>query len=293
MSSPRAGGHTTRIWWGVRSAVGSRFRLLPGWFVLLAALVVAARLWTDRLESNPRPGLAVSGWYLIGLLLLLVFAVPLLSGPSAASVTGLVAAWVTSLVFLATALPLALVTMTMGGVPGRRVAAAWLALAALLGVFTVLWHAAVLAAPDQAAALARYLGAALGLVVGTFVACTLVLLRDPYDGRAWWLLAPNPYAVLVDAVADPVPGPGGKAYRESGDNWFAPWDPLESARLALNDVRDPLWEDTTDDCEVDPAGGCVDNSRRPGPVWPYGLAAEAGIATGALALAARRRPVAA
>jgi hypothetical protein len=232
MTAPRAGGHVPGIWWGVRSA-------------------------------NPRPGVAVFGWFVLGLLLLLLLVVPLLSDPAAGA----------------------------GGVPLEQIVVAWLVLAFMLAVFTLLWHAAVLAAPGQGAALARYCAVLLLLVVGTALATNHVLQRDDYDERAWWLLAPNPYAVLVDAVADPIPGPAGTAYKEDDDDWYPPWNPLDTARLSLNFARDPVWQDTSDDCEVAPDGGCVDQSHRPGPVWPYGLVADATVAAGALALATRRQGV--
>jgi hypothetical protein len=95
--------------------------------------------------------------------------------------------------------------------------------------------------------------------------------------RTWWLLAPNPFAVLADSA------PAGPVHREQLPNGEvvevpADVDILGSLSRALHKIRatpEPVQHDFGTSFEV-PDGVTG------GPVWPLGLGIDVALAAGAL-----------
>jgi ABC-2 type transport system permease protein len=224
----------------------------------------------------------------------------------------LLASWGTALVFLAVTLPLALWCFAEGGLSVLRVAGVYLVTALLLGVVCAvsLGLSALLTRSTTSGVLA-YL-TVFALTVGTLIAWGLLTaatqqtvrasaqICDNYVGgdncreetyettvartdRTWWLLAPNPFAVLADsAPAGPVREvrlPDGRTVREPLEV-----DVLGSMSRALHEMRIrpvPVANQYGTSYQVpDNASG--------GAVWPTGLTIDLLLGAGALWLTARR-----
>ncbi len=222
----------------------------------------------------------------------------------------LVASWGTALVFLAVTLPLALWCYAEGGLSIGRVAGVYLVTALLLGVVCAvsLGLSAMLARSTTSGVLA-YL-TVFALAAGTAIAFGLVTASTqqtvtgssrscdstgancsdtsyettiPRPDRTWWLLAPNPFAVLADSA------PAGPVHRErlpDGQVVEVPSDVdvLGSLSRSLHQIRatpQRVEHDYGTSFEVpDGATG--------GPVWPLGLGVDLALAAGAVWLTVLR-----
>lgn len=221
----------------------------------------------------------------------------------------LFASWGTALVFLAVTLPLALWCFAEGGLSVLRVAGVYLVTALLLGVVCAisLGLSALLARSTTSGVLA-YLSV-FALTVGTLITWGLVTAATqetvrvvsrscnetgvceeyPYEttiartDRTWWLLAPNPFAVLADsAPAGPVREvrlPDGRVVEEPLEV-----DALGSMSRGLHEMRirrEMVQTEygTSYEAREDGEGG---------PVWPFGLAFDLLLAAGAVWVTIRR-----
>lgn len=120
--------------------------------------------------------------------------------------------------------------------------------------------------------------------------------------RVWWLLAPNPFVILADAAPQlpaltKVQVAERQRQQESGQSTtdLRDVDPLGSLGRGVRSLRQPPTADQTDaggGVAVSGSGMSVDTASAPRhdrrPVWPYGLAFDALVAAGALALTTRR-----
>jgi ABC-2 type transport system permease protein len=216
----------------------------------------------------------------------------------------LVASWGTALVFLAVTLPLALWCYAEGGLSVGRVAGVYLVTALLLGVVCAvsLGLSALLARSTTSGVLAYLtvfaLAAGTAIVFGLVTASTQQQVTGTSricDGpgtnctdssyettisrpdRTWWLLAPNPFAVLADSA------PAGPVHRErlpNGDVVEVPADVdvLGSLSRELHKIRatpQRVEHDYGTSFEV-PEGVTG------GPVWPLGLGIDLALAAGAV-----------
>ncbi|MEN3361147.1 MAG: hypothetical protein V7637_5129 [Mycobacteriales bacterium] len=236
--------------------------------------------------------------------------------PGEIAVGKLLASWGTALVFLAVTLPLALWCFAEGGLSVLRVFGVYLVTTLLLGVICslALGLSALLARSTTSGVLA-YL-TVFALSVGTFIAFGLatVLTQEhakassvscsydengnevpgscvkqeyeasvPRTDRTWWLLAPNPFAVLADsAPAGPtreIRQPDGRVVEEG-----VSLDPLGAMSRALHQIRvKPTLQDNGLSTFYDVPDGVVGSS-----VWPTGLIIDLLLGAGALWLTARR-----
>jgi ABC-type transport system involved in multi-copper enzyme maturation permease subunit len=314
----------------IRIRAGRWKWLLAAWFAVLALVTLLIRLAVETVDEGHAQdkGVVVYGGLTLLVLGLALLVVPTLSAQSVngdrergtlatlqvtrlsageIAVGKFVAAWGTSLVFLALTLPLVLYAMTQGGVPFGRVVVVTFVVALLLGsvIAVSLCLSAVLRRTTTSGVLAYMV--VFALTVGTTLSFALALAlssesytetvsgycpdqpagvacRDEtFSGtrtrpdRVWWLLAPNPFVVLADAApALPPETPAQLARREE----------LQRRGISSTDLRDS-----------DPLGGLGNAVRdaRKGPrdpdgasVWPYGLAFDVLVGAGALWLTARR-----
>jgi ABC-2 type transport system permease protein len=293
--------------------------LVASWFVLLLAVTALVRMsLTD--DVMRRYG-DYRGAVMFGVIMLVVLALALLVAPalSAQSVNGdrergtlatlqvtrlsateialgkLLAAWGTALVFLAVTLPLALWCFAEGGLSGLRVLGVYSVMALLLGIVAALSLAlsALLARTTTSGVLA-YL-TVFALSAGTFIAFGLATaltqekVNDvsytqtvPRMDRTWWVLSPNPFAILADsAPAAPtrtVHLPDGRTVEESLP------DPLGAFSRELHRMRvkpqlvQHEWGTTYE----------VPDNVTGGSVWPTGLVIDGIIALGAVIITSRR-----
>jgi ABC-type transport system involved in multi-copper enzyme maturation permease subunit len=228
----------------------------------------------------------------------------------------LIASWGTAVMFLVVTLPLALWCYAEGGLSVLRVAGVYLVMALLLGVVcaVALGLSALLARSTTSGVLA-YL-TVFALSVGTFIAFGLAtaLTQEhatataqgcsydnngnqipgscqdqpfetsvPRTDRTWWLLAPNPFAVLADsAPAGPVRRvrqPDGQVTEEG-----VALDPLGQMSRALHQIRVRPQLQTGDfGTFYEVPDGVVG-----GAVWPTGLLIDLLLGAGAVWLTARR-----
>jgi ABC-2 type transport system permease protein len=206
----------------------------------------------------------------------------------------LLASWGTALVFLAVTLPLAAWCYAEGGLSVARIAGVYLVTALLLGVVCAvsLGLSALLARSTTSGVLAYLFVFALSvgtvLAFGLVTASTQQTVRASVNGtsydttisrpdRTWWLLAPNPFAVLADsAPAGPVRTvtlPGGAVVRES-----AGVDVLGSLSRSLHRIRvAPRAVQDASGTRIE-----VPDDVEGGPVWPLGLSIDLLLAAGAL-----------
>jgi ABC-2 type transport system permease protein len=212
----------------------------------------------------------------------------------------LAASWGTAIVFLAVTLPLALWCYLEGGLSVGRVAGVYLVTALLLGVVCAisLGLSALLARSTTSGVLA-YL-TVFALSVGTVITFGLVTAStqqrvigttsdSTYEttisrpDRTWWLLAPNPFAVLADsAPAGPVQQirlPNGEVVEEPANV-----DVLGSMSRSLHRIR-------ATPVEVQSGSGTfveVPDGATGGPVWPLGLGIDLALAIAAVWVATIR-----
>jgi ABC-2 type transport system permease protein len=109
------------------------------------------------------------------------------------------------------------------------------------------------------------------------------------EDKVWWLLGPNPFVILADAA--PV---APQRFDRQGYPIDDALDPLAEIRNAVRDARTPPEddEDVRPGADWRSSGDGFSVSRRvvdaPGPVWPYGLAFNAALGLGAVAITIRR-----
>jgi ABC-2 type transport system permease protein len=222
----------------------------------------------------------------------------------------LVASWGTALVFLVVTLPLALWCYLEGGLSTVRIAGVYLVTALLLGVVCAisLGLSALLARSTTSGVLA-YL-TVFALSAGTAIAFGLVTATtqqqvtgtsrscdetgsnctdSSYEttvarpDRTWWLVAPNPFAVLADsAPAGPVRRiqlPNGEVVEEPDSV-----DVLGSLSRSLHQIR-------AKPAAVQDEFGTtfqVPDGVTGGPVWPLGLGIDLALAIAAVWVATIR-----
>lgn len=221
--------------------------------------------------------------------------------PAEIAVGKLLASWGTALVFLAVTLPLAVWCYVEGGLSVLRFLGVYLVTGLLLGVVCAVSLAlSALLARSTTSGVLAYL-TVFGLTVGTLIAFGLATAVTTekrtvrYGGsesyqtsvarpdRVWWLLAPNPFAVLADsAPAGPtrtVRNPDGSTEQVS-----LPQDPLGSLSRALHQLR-VTPQEVSDSYGTSYA---VPDGTAGSPVWPTGLAIDLLLAAVALAVTIRR-----
>jgi ABC-type transport system involved in multi-copper enzyme maturation permease subunit len=334
---------------GVATVARQEFRLrirAGRWKALLAAFFLVLLVFTVLLRgamTNLAPEeLPYTGTVLFGGLVLFVLGLALLVVPALAaqSVNGdrergtlatlqvtrlssgeialgkFVAAWGTSLVFLALTLPLVAYAMTQGGVPLGRVVVVLVVLALLLGTVCAvsLLLSSVLSRTTTSGVLAYLSVFALavgtlivfGLVTAVTAEQTTVTYEETCEGlppesgcvpgtqsyettqartdRTWWLLAPNPFVVLADAA--PQLPPQQEVVEGYGTTVQArDLDPLGTIGRAVRDLRLAP--------ETDTMGGGPFVEEQPvqqdrPAVWPTGLVVDVLLGAGALLLTERR-----
>jgi ABC-type transport system involved in multi-copper enzyme maturation permease subunit len=289
-----------------------RWRLLLAvWFVVVNGLGLLFRLSLGTVDSAAEMGVPMFGGVLLGVLMLVMLVAPALTAQSingerergtlaTLQVTALTpgdiawgklaAAWGTGLVVLGLTLPSVAWPVVMGATSVVRAIAVLAVTALLIGVVCAVsqgWSA--LTARSVTSSLLSYL-TVFALQFGTLIAFALALPlttttetvydengtvayvdEDQHPERVWWLLAPNPFVVLADAAPRlPERRPG------LGDVGPEPFDPLGDIGRSVREARDQdrdRFQFTDDEAA---------------PVWPYGLAANLGLAGGAMWITTRR-----
>lgn len=196
--------------------------------------------------------------------------------------------FVTALVYLAASVPLALWSMSEGGVGWWRALVVYLVLVASAGLFVAIGLAASsLIRRPSLSTLGAYV-AVFVLTAGMPILFGLSMLSAPQEeiqrtfpggsftetrtliGWRWLLLAPDPFVVMADAAP---------RQRSSFVS-----DPLQVLRQGVRSAREqpePLPPDATVTIpEGDLVGGEGDPLRdrpEPPPLWPAGLAIDAGL----------------
>jgi ABC-type transport system involved in multi-copper enzyme maturation permease subunit len=235
----------------IRIRAGRWRWLLGAWFAVLTLVTVLIRLAVQTVDAGRAQdkGVVVYGGLTLLVLGLALLVVPTLSAQSVngdrergtlatlqvtrltagdIAVGKFVAAWGTSLVFLALTLPPVLYAMPQGGVPFTRVVAVTLVLALVLGsVIAIALCLSSLLTRTTTSGVLAYL-VVFALTVGTTVTFALALALSTEDytqrvrgfcpdtvgecpdqtfqgqrarpDRVWWLLAPNPFVILADAA---------------------------------------------------------------------------------------------
>jgi ABC-2 type transport system permease protein len=322
-------------WWGVRTMAEHEFRLrlragrwrwlLAAWFVTLLLLTWGLRAALVATGAAER-GVDMFGGRMLFMLALAMLVVPALTAqsingdrergvlatlqttlltPAEIAIGKLVAAWATTLVFLAVSLPLIVWCLVEGGVSVGRVIGTLIATALLLGALAAIAQClSAVFARSTTSAVMSYL-VVFALSIGTLIAFFIGLMlttetetvteRIPvwdngqpqfneetgqpinvdrwqtaeYEAsvqqteKVWWLLAPNPFAVLADSTSGTV------EWERTG------FDPLQTIREGVRSARDP-----------DSGWSGVASTEK--AVWPYGLAFYLLIGVGALTLTIRR-----
>ena len=287
-----------------------RWRWLLGtWFVTL--LVLTAVLRSALVSSGQsQPGTDMFGGLMLFVLALALLVVPSLTAqsvngdrirgvlatlqttlltPAEIALGKLVAAWGTAVVFLLTAIPLAVWCVAEGG-SALRVAVSLGITAILLGVMCAVAQclSALFARTTTSAVMSYVL--VFALAIGTVIAFGLgtVLtqsteIREAEDGaryevtesypeRVWWLLAPNPFVIVADAAP--------RAPADANlDEAAVRLDPLGAIGEVARSMRRPEPQQIA-------ADGSVRGNEA--PVWPVGLAFHVALGVGALAITARR-----
>ena len=272
------------------------------WLVLTLGLLVAPALTSTSVNGDRSSGT------------LAPLQMTLLS-PAEIAVGKLLAGWITSLAFLATAVPFLLLAMVPGGTGiGRLLATTVMMALVLLSVCAIALGWSALTARSVSSAVMTYLTTAF-LCIGTLIVFGLsyplvsgeervqVLQDPPFDAdfdystripvsdcvqttavrnvshteTTWWLLAANPYVVVADAA------PGG-----SGEDVFA----LIKAgvRSAQAGPQEPINECYSSfdysSSSFDPISG--GQSRGTIPVWPFGLVINLGLGALGVGVAVNR-----
>lgn len=234
--------------------------------------------------------------------------------PAEIALGKLVASWGTALVFLAATLPLALWCYLEGGLSVLRVLGVYAVTALLLGVICAISLAlSALLARSTTSGVLAYLSV-FALTVGTLVAFGLVTATtqqevsasgrscDNYEtsppsdcqdysytttvarpDRTWWLVAPNPFAVLADSAPA---GPVRRVTQPDGEVVEQPLsvDVLGSLSRGLHQIRaTPRRVDTEYGTSFEVPAGVTG-----GPVWPLGLGVNLVLAALAVFVTIRR-----
>ncbi|GAB2693105.1 ABC transporter permease [Thalassiella azotivora] len=225
-----------------------------------------------------------------------------LLSPAEIAVGKLAAAWVTSLVLLATASPFVLLSLVLPGTSLLRVVVALgtVALVLLTVCGIALGWSAVCARTASSAVLTYLSVAGLSVFTLVFFGLSLPLVAvdeptrvlthpagDPFEMEltrddcvevveertvlhsewTWWLLAANPYVVVADAApraADPDPT----------DEMEQDEDLLHLVQAGVREMRDGP-DEVVDECWAawPDEGLTYEGARDTSPVWPFGLAA--------------------
>jgi ABC-2 type transport system permease protein len=283
--------------------------LLGAWFISL--LVLTAVLRSALVSSGQtRPGTDMFGGLMLFMLALALLVVPSLTAqsvngdrirgvlatlqttllsPAEIALGKLVAAWGTAVVFLLTAVPLAVWCVAEGG-SAVRVAVGLGVATILLGVMCAIAQClSALLARTTTSAVMSYL-VVFSLTIGTVVSFGLGLVltqttetREFDDGasyevteshpeRVWWLLAPNPFVIVADAA------PRAPADANMDDSAVR-LDPLGAIGEVARSMRQPEPQQVAPDGSV---------RGREAPVWPFGLAFHVVLGVGAVVVTARR-----
>jgi ABC-2 type transport system permease protein len=326
---------------GVRTVAEQEFRLriragrwrwlLAAWFGSLAAFLVLMRLALDGpgINDDDPYGTAMYGSLMLLVLGLGMLIVPALTAQSVngdrergtlatlqitrltagqIAVGKLVAAWGTSLVFLALTVPLVLWCLVEGGVHTGRLVVTMLVVALLLGVMCAVAQAlSALFTRSTTSAVMSYL-VVFTLSIGTLIVFGLATAMtqetvtrsmpggpvDPSSNstafeshvytttqtrqdRVWWLLAPNPFVVLADAAPSTPP----RIDPVTGRQLSRPFDPLGDMGDAVRSVRLPPMS-------MEERYGSFQEPPESKWVWPYGLAVNILLGAGALAITTMR-----
>ncbi len=268
------------------------------WLVLTLGLLVAPALTSTSVNGDRASGT------------LAPLQMTLLS-PAEIAIGKLLAGWITSLAFLATAVPFLLLAMIPGGTGVGRLLVTTLMMAmVLLTVCAIALGWSALTARSVSSAVMTYLTTAF-LCLGTLILFGLsfplvtqeeqvTVLVDPPLGpdhdystpiprsecdettstrsvshteATWWLLAANPYVVVADAA------PGGQ-----GEDVFTLIKAgVRSAQAGPDEPLDECYASRDQDAAFDPfTGGQAE--RDAVPVWPFGLVINLGL--GALGVGA-------
>jgi len=237
-----------------------------------------------------------------------------------------VAAWGTTLVFLALTAPLVLWCLGEGGVDGESVVVVTAVMAVLLGtVCAVALALSALLSRSTTSSVLSYLSV-FALTLGTLIvfglatAVTQEKVTRSYDlgngqretyvesrartDRVWWLLAPNPFVVLADSApfrprcyipAGFVEFEGQtrqEIIRDCDDSGI---DPLGAIGRGVRELRRPPYDEVAfGDAPFDAAteerllAQQRERERDNRPVWPTGLAMNLLLGAGALFLATSR-----
>jgi ABC-type transport system involved in multi-copper enzyme maturation permease subunit len=227
----------------------------------------------------------------------------------------LLASWGTALVFLALTLPLALWCFAEGGLSVFRIVGVYVVTALLLGIVCAISLAlSALLARSTTSGVLAYL-TVFALTVGTLIAFGLITAVtqqtvsattqqcESYDengngmncspvgyesaiarpDRTWWLLAPNPFAVLADSAPA---GPTRRVQQPDGRFVDEPIavDVLGTMSRGLHSIRvRPRPVETPYGTNYETPAGVTG-----GAVWPFGLAFDLLLAVGAVWLTTRR-----
>jgi ABC-2 type transport system permease protein len=299
--------------------------LLAAWFVTLLLLTWGLRAALVA-SGAAEPGVDMFGGLMLFMLALAMLVVPALTAqsingdrergvlatlqttlltPAEIAVGKLAAAWITALVFIAVSLPLVVWCLLEGGVSVGRAIVTLLVMAVLLAALAAIAQClSALFARSTTSAVMSYL-VVFALSIGTLIAFGIAVALttenqtvteripvwddgqaefDPETGQpinvdrwqtaeyeasvprtdqVWWLLAPNPFAVLADSTRGTI-----EAERVG-------FDPLQTIREGVRSARDP-----------DSGWSGVANTEK--AVWPYGLAFNVLLGSGALTLTIRR-----
>lgn len=311
-------GGITVLMWGALNAFsgggdsdsGAVIFGLVVFFVLFLGLVISPTLSATTINGDVRDGtlapLQATGLSSIDIVL-----------------GKLLASWIASLAFLAVAIPFIVFAYADGGMPALAMITVTLVLAAELLVVCALglgWSAVTARTPSSAvltyttvAVLTVVMPIVFGLLTVVFTEERTVTERyevyydesaapegaveDAYGGyyvceentyestvartdKLWWLLAVNPYVVVADSA--PSPASHEDFYTEEGP-LKALKDVVREARLGPRTVNNYCGGEITQEEQErrDDLGALP-------PVWPWGLAGQALLGLGAVALAVRR-----
>ncbi|GII22949.1 ABC transporter permease [Planosporangium mesophilum] len=304
----------TRHEFRVRLRTGRWRWLLGAWVAVIA--VFTGLLHSALAVTETEPGIPLFGGLMLFVLALVLIISPALTAQSingdrergtlatlqvtrlsAAQIAlgKLLAGWGVGLTALVLTVPFVGWAMLQGGVGGLRALVVMVVVALLIGVVCAVSQAlSALVARSITSALLSYV-TVFALTVGTLVAFGLALpltaekvQQSTFDGqeyttsrvrteRVWWLLAPNPFAVLADA-APRLPRP---VDPYTGQPEPVPFDPLGEVGHEVRRLRVPSTPGG-------PEAPVPVPETESGPVWPYGLAFDLLLGVGAGWLTVRR-----
>jgi ABC-2 type transport system permease protein len=256
-------------------------------FVLAMVMVISPALTSQTVNGDRERGT------------LATLQVTLLQ-PTEIAVGKLLAGWGVGLVMLALTLPFTGYAMLRGGVGVARAAAVYGVVALLIGVVCAISQGlSALLARSITSALLSYL-TVFALTVGTLIAfglaTALVTTKHTYVNGAdsytvdenrpdlvWWLLAPNPFAVLADSTPRVPP-----RYTANGDSIEVDqYDILSAVGNEVRQIRRP--PSTTDQFVYNADGTTVQPVQHEDlPIWPWGLGFDLLVGAGALVVTTRR-----